>query len=122
MAKLKPMEFYDRIIYVVRNFVVYNQYDKDSKKAAKVIHKYFPEKTIEECTRCFNETCKAYDDAIIFIEENKDYYRDYFEKLRNYLPVSPSQNQLAFLKKHSQVPSEIIETILHWVFNWYQDR
>ncbi|CAN5334549.1 hypothetical protein BH10BAC1_BH10BAC1_11110 [soil metagenome] len=119
---LEELNFYDRIIYVLRNFIEYGNYNKEPKKAIKVIHKYFPEKTIEECTTAFNSCLSAYQDAIVFVGENKDQYWKAEENRKNNLPPQKITAELNFVKKHKDVPEATIKHIIGWVLNWHHER
>jgi hypothetical protein len=119
---LEELNFYDRIIYVLRNFVEYGNYNKEPKKAIKVIHKYFPEKTIEECATGFNNCLNVYMDAIVFVGENKDHYFEKEKNRENNVVPKNFIKELDFIKKHKVVPEATIKHIIGWVFNWHHER
>jgi hypothetical protein len=109
------MEFYDRLVYVARNLVEYKNYGGDPLKALKIVQKYFPGKSKEECNDQFTKVCEIYKAAIQFAHEHKEYY--YLNDKTLFV-----SREKEFEEKYRAVPPSVVKHILGWVYNWHLDR
>jgi hypothetical protein len=115
------MNFTERVFCVVRNFIEYGNYGKDKKKAVATIHRYHPEIPLSECDDAFHAYLQVYSDTISFVNANKDYYRAF----KNDPPTGKwpiTKEEAPFFREHSNVPEDIIRSIIWFIYDWRHVR
>jgi hypothetical protein len=118
----KIMEFDERVLFVVRNFVEYGNYGKIETRAIKVIHKHFPKKNIEDIRHMFFSYVRVFQNAIDFVDRHRDFYWDrYKKKLITPLHSNTAEEQL-FIDQNRDVPEIIIKMMIYWIFDWHHVR
>jgi hypothetical protein len=108
------VDFEARLLYVTRNLVLYGLYGKDVTKAAKVVKKYFKDKSLEECKAGVVRFVRAYEEGIIFVEANLTDYA------LHPMPAELALKEQEFLAAHSGLSSGILRSMLDWTYLWYQ--
>lgn len=110
------MTYPERLMYVTRNLVQYGGYGKDPVKAARVVRKYFKDKSLEVCKASLDQYVRAYEEGIEFVETNQ---ADYWKETR---PDGLIAREKVFCKRHSGIPPWLVIQMLAGVFNWYHER
>lgn len=122
MRNIIKTAFEDRVFGMVRNLVEYGRYGKDPKKAVKILQKHCPGIPFEKCEKTFHDYMEAYNDAIIFVEDRKEFYlKNHQEKLL-FRPSTFSKDEEAFLQSHPDVPRNQALGMISWVFHWRYER
>ncbi|TAL37040.1 MAG: hypothetical protein EPN93_06330 [Spirochaetes bacterium] len=113
------MGYYERLVYVARNFLEYENYGSNKAKAVKIISRYFPEKTTGECAIDFDSVCEVYKNAIAFARSNSAIYFEW-RKTKERSPLDTLEKN--FKESQKNVPVKTIDHILGWVYDWHLER
>jgi hypothetical protein len=115
----KTRSFEDRILFMVRNFAEYGSYGGNLKKAVRLLNKYHPEKSAEECSLHFNNYLKVYNEVIEFVYTHREYYWKQYNNKEFFENNKLSEEELNFIRNRSCVPDKIIEAMMGWIFFWH---
>lgn len=115
------MDFNGRVLYVVRNFIEYGRYGRDESKAARIIHKHHPEKSLSACQDEFSKYVKAYADAVSFVNDNTERYWA-FKKDPPKGRWDKSKEEIRFIQEHPDVPDDILLWMIWFIFDWRHVR
>ncbi len=115
------MDFNERVLMVVRSFIEYGRYGRDEKKAVKIIRQHHPEMSLSACQDAFNRYMKVYSDTISFVNDNKDHCWE----LKKNPPAGQwpiSGKEAAFIRKHGDIPEDIVRSMIWFIFDWHHVR
>ncbi len=115
------MDFNERVLYIVRNFIEYGRYDRDEKKAVRIIHKHHPEKTLTACQDQFTIYAKAYTDAILFVKKNQERYWA-LKKNQQRGQWIKSKEEVVFIQEHRDIPEDMQIWMIWFIFDWHHVR
>jgi hypothetical protein len=108
------MDFEDKVFQTLRNFMEYGNYQGKVDKAVAAIKKSYPQRSKEELIVLFERCIEAYKEAILLVKENIQYYSS---ENRSSLPA-----EIQFKTNHSQVPEQLLDWIIGWVYHWHHER
>lgn len=118
--KIRRLSFEDRVMFVVRNFIEYGNYKKSPENAVRVIQKHHPEKTRKESRETFLKYVNIHNEIISFVGKNLELYRKQeVEKQKN---DSLNIAEIQFILTHSDIPEDIIRTMIWYIFDWHHVR
>jgi len=107
-------DFLDKLFQVLRNFTEYGNYQGKIDKAVAAIKKSYPDRSKEELTALFQNCVSAYKGAIELVKANVAYYAS--------LSKDELEAETQFKKKHSEVPDQMLQWILGWIYHWHYER
>ena len=115
-----PPSFEERTMSMARNMIEYGNYKNMHENAIKILHKYHPENSTDNCARIFNYYCQTYRNGVAFVDEYKEeYWQDYRSKKRS-PGGARAKAEAAFCRAHRAVPARLMRNVLHWIFFWHQ--
>ncbi len=115
------MDFNERVLFVVRNFIEYGNYGRDKKNAVIIIHRHHPEVPPAVCQDAFDAYLQVYSDTIAFVRANKDHYW----AIKKDPPTGKwplTKEEDAFFRKHADIPEYIIRSMIWFIFDWHHVR
>ena len=118
MANENLMNYEERILYIVRNLIENKHYNNDVTKAAKILKKYFTDRSLATCKADLELFIATYQDAITFVESNK---ADYWKSKEGELDSLKEKEKL-FYQSREKISETALQSLLLWIFNWYHER
>ncbi|MDT3700086.1 MAG: hypothetical protein RO469_11740 [Thermincola sp.] len=114
-------EFYLDAISRVRNFVEYEMYQKNKTKAINSLKKKYPDISIQQCTEIFDSLFLMFKETVEFVGQHQQYYWDLYHKEIQLNDSRPALTDFEtnFYKRFKEIPSEIMDWTISWVFFWH---
>lgn len=112
----------NRLFTIIRNFIEYDSYGKDSKIAIATLRKYHPELLFDECKNLFELYLQTYRDVVVFLEKNHSYYLSVYSTITRHEMDNPPQEEKVFIAEHPDVPEKVIRMMIYWIVDWYYIR
>ena len=116
--KRKPLSFEDRLFTMTRNLVEYGNYGKSHLNAAKRLHSYFPEIALDFCENQICRTVEVYEKAVVFVEQNRDYYWQEYKKGNYFQGNCISEKEAEFIEENGAISENLIKSMIGWIFFW----
>lgn len=114
------MDFQERVLYVVRNYLEYGTYGRDEKRAVKTIHKHHPEVPLAACQDAFRAYVRAYTDAIAFVEAHQECYWSCQRDPSRESDVKAKEAE--FIRDHPDFPEALVQGMNWSIFDWRHVR